>query len=107
MKNQSERPEEQSAMDPVCGMTVDPAHAPGGSATLAGRTYYFCCPSCREKFRADPERYLRKEDSSRQSLDAAGAKRQASELRTTHHSPLTSLYTCPMHPEVQADHPGS
>ena len=43
--------------DPVCGMTVDVATA-RHSAEHAGRTYYFCCGGCRERFLAAPERYL-------------------------------------------------
>src|SRR5436305_1403262 len=46
-----------TAVDPVCGMTVDPAAAPA-SHVHDGQTYYFCCPSCRAKFAADPARYL-------------------------------------------------
>ncbi len=43
--------------DPVCGMSVDPVRA---KATHAhdGKTYYFCCPGCKEKFKADPAKYL-------------------------------------------------
>src|SRR4051794_7716764 len=44
--------------DPVCGMTVDPANARGGSAEFKGTTYYFCSPKCNERFKADPEKYL-------------------------------------------------
>ena len=46
-------------IDPVCGMKVDPARA-AGRADHGGRTYYFCNPKCRERFVADPERYLNK-----------------------------------------------
>ncbi len=45
--------------DPVCGMTVDPATAKGGSFEHAGETWHFCSPKCREKFAADPESYLK------------------------------------------------
>jgi Cu+-exporting ATPase len=44
--------------DPVCGMRVDPAHAGGGSHVHGGKRYSFCNPRCREKFAADPERYV-------------------------------------------------
>lgn len=44
--------------DPVCGMTVDPAHA-AGKAEHMGETYYFCSDHCRAAFVRDPERYLR------------------------------------------------
>ena len=43
--------------DPVCGMTVDPQRA-SAKAEHAGNTYYFCCKSCAEKFRAEPGKYL-------------------------------------------------
>src|SRR5262249_36064106 len=55
--NLSLAPDTPSAADPVCGMTVDPAHAPA-SRTHQGKTYYFCNPGCAHKFEADPERYL-------------------------------------------------
>src|SRR5438132_4969814 len=45
------------AVDPVCGMTVDPATA-RASLVHDGQTYYFCCPSCRDRFQADPQHYL-------------------------------------------------
>jgi Cu+-exporting ATPase len=45
------------AIDPICGMTVDPAQAAGQYA-YKGQTYYFCAPSCLERFRSDPEAAL-------------------------------------------------
>ena len=45
------------ALDPVCGMTVDPAKA-AGSLDYKGTTYYFCGKGCLAKFSADPEKYL-------------------------------------------------
>ncbi len=45
------------ALDPVCHMDVDPARA-AASTEYEGRTFYFCAPGCRERFIADPERYL-------------------------------------------------
>ena len=50
-------PDPATAVDPVCGMTVDPARAPA-STTFEGQTYYFCCPHCLDKFRANPHAYL-------------------------------------------------
>jgi len=49
--------QEASAIDPVCGMTVNPATAKF-RAEHGGRTYYFCCGGCQAKFTADPARYL-------------------------------------------------
>ncbi|MDQ6875573.1 MAG: permease [Actinomycetota bacterium] len=43
-------------VDPVCGMTVDPA-APGARSTREGRDYLFCSPGCKHSFDADPLRY--------------------------------------------------
>jgi xanthine dehydrogenase accessory factor len=48
------------ALDPVCGMRVVIAGA-RHTAAHEGRTYYFCCGGCRERFLATPERYLQKE----------------------------------------------
>jgi Cu+-exporting ATPase len=76
-------------IDPVCGMTVDPPSA-AGKALHAGRTYYFCSRHCVAKFQADPERYL-----------APAAQSPAAP------APAGSKYTCPMHPEVVQDGPGS
>ncbi len=46
-----------AVLDPVCGMTVDPAKA-RGRAEHQGATYYFCSPGCMHKFVSDPGRYL-------------------------------------------------
>ena len=78
------------ATDPVCGMTVDPASA-AGSATHAGVTYYFCSRHCVDKFKADPGRYVR-----------APA---APSLSPT--PPSGVKYTCPMHPQIVRDGPGT
>ncbi|HET9844271.1 MAG TPA: heavy metal translocating P-type ATPase [Nitrospira sp.] len=45
------------AVDPVCGMTVDPATA-AGQYDYQGVTYYFCATSCLETFKRDPQRAL-------------------------------------------------
>jgi P-type Cu+ transporter len=74
--------------DPVCGMDVEPADAEGGSAEHRGTTYWFCNPVCREKFVADPARYVEPRPAGATAVD-----------RRT--------YTCPMHPEVRQVGPGS
>jgi Cu+-exporting ATPase len=73
--------------DPVCGMTVDP-QAAKYHGDHDGRTYHFCSARCREKFVADPSAYL----GERKAPPAA---------------PAGTIYTCPMHPEVQQFGPGS
>ncbi len=64
MKRQAETEAHRAAdapadtRDPVCGMTVDPEHPRGGTAAYGGKTYGFCNPTCRERFLAEPEKYL-------------------------------------------------
>lgn len=48
--------------DPVCGMTLDSAKS-AATESRQGQTYYFCSPSCHDKFQADPDRYVKKEQS--------------------------------------------
>ena len=82
--------------DPVCGMTVDPDNA-AGSFEYQGQTYYFCSKRCLDRFRENPEGFLKKNRPalvgiSREPAPAAKPARQ---------------YTCPMHPEIVRDGPGS
>jgi len=59
-------PAGDSAMvDPVCGMSVDPAHA-AATVEHAGMAYCFCSPGCRDAFVADPQRYTDQSTSARQ-----------------------------------------
>jgi Cu+-exporting ATPase len=88
-----------TATDPVCSMTVDPAAA-AGSVTHNGTTYYFCSRHCLEKFRADPDRYT--------SLKAAPEEHAC--CHAEHAPPPAAVgvqYTCPMHPEIIRDGPGT
>jgi Cu+-exporting ATPase len=73
--------------DPVCGMMVDP-HTAKHRHEHHGHTYYFCNPKCREKFIAEPGKYLAGE----------AAKEEV---------PAGTTYTCPMHPEIRQIGPGS
>jgi len=81
-------------LDPVCGMEVDPSNPRGGSYDFEGRTYYFCNPGCLERFRKDPEKYLRKE----------AALPRDSARPPEPHDPRA--YFCPMDPEVRKTGPG-
>ena len=78
--------EAKTAIDPVCGMTVDP-NAGKPSYAHGGHTYHFCSDGCRLKFAADPDRYLNK-------------RGEAKPL------PQGTLYTCPMHPQIVQEGPG-
>ncbi len=70
------------AIDPVCGMTVDEVSAL--HADRDGRSFYFCSEHCRTSFLSAP----------------ASAKHE-------NKPPGNAMFTCPMHPEVQQDHPGA
>jgi Cu+-exporting ATPase len=76
-----------TATDPVCGMKVDRATAKH-FARHEGQGFYFCSAGCKTKFEADPEKYL-------------GEKAAPEPM------PAGTQYTCPMHPEIVRDKPGS
>ncbi|MCB1377832.1 MAG: heavy metal translocating P-type ATPase [Alphaproteobacteria bacterium] len=78
------------AIDPVCGMSVDP-HAAKWTHVHGGKTYYFCAANCKTKFAADPARYLDPE-AAKAALDAI---------------PEGTIYTCPMDPEIEQIGPGT
>ncbi len=44
-------------IDPVCGMHIDPEEAPA-SSEYKEHTFYFCSDTCKQKFDADPEKYI-------------------------------------------------
>jgi Cu+-exporting ATPase len=75
-----------SVVDPVCGMSVDPATTPH-KATYKGENYSFCSARCRTKFAVNPQKYL----SSREAEPAVEG----------------AIYTCPMHPEIRQQGPGA
>lgn len=79
-----------TVIDPVCGMQVDPTTT-AHHASHSGNEYHFCSARCREKFIADPERYLSPSKASDETaMSHAGA-----------------IYTCPMHPEIRQEGPGT
>jgi xanthine dehydrogenase accessory factor len=46
-----------SAVDPICGMTVETANAKY-THVHEGTTYYFCCAGCKAEFGRSPEQYV-------------------------------------------------
>ena len=79
------------ATDPVCAMSVNPSQA-ARSAAHEGRTYYFCSKSCQQEFQAYPVQYLKPHETESGGMSASTGG---------------TIYTCPMHPEVRQDHPGT
>jgi Cu+-exporting ATPase len=79
--------------DPVCGMTVDPAQA-RHRTEHAGHSYFFCSAKCRDKFAAEPARYL--------ASPPAGAPGARAPAKTGE-----VLWTCPMYPQIVRNAPGS
>lgn len=57
---QERGPQAKTTVDPVCGMTVDPAKA-ANKSEHKGTTYYFCSEHCKRTFDADPEAVLKKQ----------------------------------------------
>ncbi|RUU19028.1 YHS domain-containing protein, partial [Mesorhizobium sp. M7A.T.Ca.TU.009.01.3.2] len=119
--------------DPVCGMTVDPV---AGKATTEhnGHPYHFCSQGCRAKFVAEPEKFLTATDPvCGMSVDRATARHFArhegqgfyfcsaacqgkfeaepqkylGDRPAPQPMPKGTQYTCPMHPEIIRDKPGS
>ena len=93
------------AIDPVCGMTVDPKRA-AGSYEYQGETYYFCATSCLDKFRRNPDAYLG--DARNVTVHQIQLQPQAKSPHAASHAPLANkqTYICPMHPEVRQVGPG-
>ena len=127
---------EPSAVDPVCGMQVDPAAPKGGSFEFGKKTYSFCNPRCRDKFSADPKAYLAVDPVCGMFVNRKAPKGGSFEHRGTAYSfcnpkcrdkfsadpekylapqpaapepapaPKGVAYVCPMDPEVRSDRPG-
>lgn len=89
LMKQHETHVEHEAVDPVCGMTIDPNDA-AGTVDHNAKTYYFCNPSCVAKFTADPEQYI-----------------SAKKILAHSHAPTDVEYTCPMDPEIRQIGPGT
>lgn len=77
--------------DPVCKMTIEDKEA-AATSVYKGSTYYFCSELCKDKFTANPAVFLdEKPSSSEEKKTVKGG----------------DIFTCPMHPEVRQEGPGS
>ena len=84
--------------DPVCGMTVT-TQSPH-VLQHEGGPVYFCSAGCKAKFEADPAKYAKRGAQPAVPLVLAPAD-------PAQPAPAGAIYTCPMHPEIRQDHPGS
>lgn len=103
---------EETHVDPVCKMLVQPSSA-AGEFEYEGTTYYFCATSCLNKFRQTPHKFkvqgstfkAENDDTAEAALDS---NEQTLNLEPgTLNSPPEAEYTCPMHPEIVQIGPGS
>lgn len=78
--------------DPVCGMDVDINSK--NSVRFNSVVYYFCSAHCLKKFNENPQLYIGKAPLGKMTHDSVESKKEGQ-------------YTCPMHPEIIQDHPGS
>ncbi len=86
--------------DPVCGMTVNPERARGGSFTYEGTEYWFCNPKCNARFAAAPAQFLeRANDGHGHGHEHASKPVEPVQAERT-------IWVCPMDPEVRQSHPG-
>jgi P-type Cu+ transporter len=79
--------EELTTIDPVCGMTVNISTAKH-TLTHEGAHHYFCSAGCKTKFETDPDKY-------------------SGERPEPESAPPGTVYTCPMHPEIEQVGPGT
>src|ERR1700735_1491329 len=91
-KHESPNQELAVAIDPVCGMKVKRQTAKH-RFEYQGQEYLFCGARCRERFEADPEKFLKPGEAEQQKAEPA--------------MPAGTIYTCPMDPEVRQGGPGT
>ncbi|MBY0508652.1 MAG: cadmium-translocating P-type ATPase [Rhodospirillaceae bacterium] len=81
------KPAAGAVKDPVCGMDVHPSTA-AHTSSHAGQDYFFCSGGCKTKFDANPGAYVNPQPRTPAAVQGA-------------------IYTCPMHPEIRQEGPGS
>ena len=88
--------------DPVCGMKVTPQSP--HTLQHEGKPVYFCSAGCKDKFAANPAKYLVTDSGAGGSASVPAASRVPAMFEPV---AAGAIYTCPMHPEVRQDHPGA
>ncbi|PCJ88853.1 MAG: copper-translocating P-type ATPase [Thiotrichaceae bacterium] len=92
----------QKLTDPVCGMTV--TETSEHHLHHAEQEYYFCSQHCEQKFKTSPESYLNKTRVKNSDCPDDNCSLTSASVS----APMaTSIFTCPMHPEIEQQEPGS
>ncbi|VAW16309.1 Lead, cadmium, zinc and mercury transporting ATPase; Copper-translocating P-type ATPase, partial [hydrothermal vent metagenome] len=118
--------------DPVCGMNVDP-NADKPSQNFEGHQYHFCSDKCADKFAAAPKEYIKAKDlvcgmevnrasakhmirhngeqvyfcsNGCQTKFEADPKQYDDGPPKVATAPKGTIFTCPMHPEIEQEGPG-
>ncbi len=107
-----------SLHDPVCKMAVTDQSE--YREQFEGRNYYFCSRDCQTKFHLHPEQYTSETEARKVEVPTDAHAEHHQGLPAGHHpqpAPVAdqavaagtagTIYTCPMHPEILQDHPGS
>ena len=90
-----------AVIDPVCGMTVDPATSKHQSVH-DGQTFHFCCGGCKARFEAEPARYLAQPAAQRHDHAAHGDANGAHLAK----DPVCGMSVDPHTAKHRADHDG-
>ena len=89
--------------DPVCGMAV--TEESKYHEEFEGKIYFFCSEKCQSKFHSNPMHYIA--TSGMMAVDAHRQHHQDAQPINAASTTGTTIYTCPMHPEIRQDHPGN
>jgi Cu+-exporting ATPase len=103
--NESRPQTETLARDPVCGMSVNPLTSKNVHAH-AGKDYYFCCPHCLEKFKAEPEKYLNRPKSPQLDMPGMPAPRPSTAAGAKAKDPVCGMDVDPKSAKYKHEHAG-
>jgi len=92
-------------VDPVCGMSVDPQSR--FTARHQGAAYFFCSEHCQKKFESTPTAYVSPDPAIPAASGVGESPGETAREAEPSGPPATGEYTCPMHPEIRQQGPGS
>lgn len=93
-------------IDPVCGMEV--TEASKFTEKVDNKVFYFCSEKCHIKFKNDPAFYMNKVEKTSTAKESQNINNINSiEVNQLANANTSTIYTCPMHPEIRQNHPGN